>query len=88
MSKQAEFEFESLVDKDTIVQYLETITKGFKTGHISLATKGETILLDPNGLMKLEIEAKNKQSRSKILIKVSWKDTGRVSIQQELLSPQ
>ena len=88
MSKSNEFQFLSLVDQETIIKYLEALLDGFKSGHINLKAKEEAIILDPEGLMKLEIEAKNKQSRSKILIKVSWKDTGRVSIQPELLSPQ
>ncbi|OGG94703.1 MAG: hypothetical protein A2508_01920 [Candidatus Lambdaproteobacteria bacterium RIFOXYD12_FULL_49_8] len=86
MSKSNEFQFLSLVDQETIIKYLEALLDGFKSGHINLKAKEEAIILDPEGLMKLEIEAKNKGGRAKVQFKVSWKDHPKVVINQSDLN--
>lgn len=85
-SKAREFEYVTLVDKNSIVTYLETLAEGFKTGNLTLKSPESEILLDPDGLLKLEISAKNKSGRSKISLKVTWKNQPRVEINKDRLS--
>ncbi len=80
MSKAQEFDFTSMVDQQTIVQYLETLTKGFRQGQLTLASNGEKIILDPKGLIKLELTAKAKSKGSRLHLKLSWKESGKVAI--------
>ena len=87
MSKQSkEFEYSTLVDRNSIVTYLETIAEGFKNGTLTLKSPEADILLDPDGLLKLEMSAKNKSGRSKIVLKVSWKNQPRVEVNKDRLS--
>ncbi|MDT8447328.1 MAG: amphi-Trp domain-containing protein [bacterium] len=85
-NKTREFEYVTLVDKQSIVTYLETLAEGFKSGNLTLKSPESELLLDPDGLLKLEIAAKNKSGRSKISIKVSWKNQPRVEINKDRLS--
>lgn len=67
-----EFKHESLQDRETIVRYLNAIKDGFVKGRISLGSKEKKIVLEPRGLLDLEIRAKRKNNRVKISLKVSW----------------
>jgi len=87
MSKERkEFEYATLVDCNSIVSYLETLAEGFKNGTLALKSPDADITLDPEGLLKLELMAKNKSGRSKFALKVSWKNQPRVELNKERLS--
>ncbi len=68
-----EFKYESLQDRETIVKYLNALKDGFIKGKISLGNKEKKIVLEPKGLLSLEVRAKKKNDRVKIALKVSWK---------------
>lgn len=85
-NKTKEFEYVTLVDRTSIVAYLETLSQGFKSGNLTLKGQDSEILLDPDGLLKLELSAKNKNGRSKISFKVSWKNQPRVEVSKDRLS--
>jgi len=87
MSKERkEFDYATLVDRNSIVNYLETLTEGFKSGTLTLKSPDSDIVLDPDGLLKLELQAKNKGGRSKISLKVSWKNQPRIEVNKDRLS--
>jgi len=75
MSREpGEFRHESLQDCESIVKYLKALMEGFESGHLQLANGGEPIVLEPTGLLKLDLKARRKDDRNKLSIKVSWKD--------------
>ncbi len=68
------FEFESLQDSTMICNYLRSIIEGLESGKIRLATEGDEIVLNPEGLIKVVVKARKKPLSSKMTIKLSWKD--------------
>ena len=67
------FQHESIEDRDSIIQYLETLCDGFRKGSIEFSSGRETIVLKPSNLVHVEIKVKNEQQKSKLSLKVSWK---------------
>lgn len=76
-SSDKEFKHESYQDRDTILEYLKSITEGIEKGAISLGNQRERVELEPDGLLKFKIEAKRKADRSKLSLQVSWKHDSR-----------
>ena len=74
MKKEAtSFTHESWQDCQTIVGYLEALADGFAEGSLQLASNGREVVLDPQGLLKLDLKAGRGQYRSKVVLRVSWR---------------
>ncbi|QGY38640.1 amphi-Trp domain-containing protein [Pseudodesulfovibrio cashew] len=71
---EEKFVFDSLQDTDTIKDFLVSLTDGFERESITLSTNGDTIELNPNGLLSFTVKAKRKGAENKLSIKISWKD--------------
>lgn len=69
-----EFRHESLEDAETVKKYLDAINDGLGSGHISLGSHDEEIILTPKGLINLKIKAKKKKGESEVSLKLSWKE--------------
>lgn len=75
MSKSGdEFNYESLQDCDSIVKYLTALLDGFKTGRIIVGVKDKQIILEPQGLVKLEVEGERKDDKTKLRLKFQWRE--------------
>lgn len=89
METEKVFHHESVEDRDSIVKYLQTLCEGFRKQKIEFRSGQEKIVLKPAGLVSVEIKVKTKSNRSKISLKLDWKDrpgTGRsdsLSIQSD-----
>ena len=68
------FTHESLQDCDSIVAYLQALADGFKNGSLTLATKDEEVALHPHGLLRFRLEANRAAHRSRVILKVSWRE--------------
>ena len=77
MSNDGTFIHESLEDAASIVRYLEALLEGLRAGAIELEQEGESLSLHPHGLLSFEVKAKRKGDRSKIRIKLQWKEQVR-----------
>jgi len=70
-----EFKHESLQDNQSIVKYLEAIKDGFENGKLTLANgDSREMVLEPAGLLNLELKARSKDGRYKLSFKISWKE--------------
>ncbi len=69
-----EFEHDSLEDGESIVKYLTAIAEGFRMGRIELARGGEEVVLEPSGLLRLNIRARRRRGKVTVSFRVSWKD--------------
>jgi len=67
-----EFKHESIQDTELIIKYLDALTEGFKNGKLVFGTKLKKFILEPNGLLRLGINAKRKGKKVKISLKASW----------------
>ena len=75
MASDKEFQHESIQDRDTIIQYLNTFSQGFQKGEIEFRAGTDEIVIKPEGLIQMEVKAKNTGRKSKLTMKFSWKET-------------
>jgi len=73
MAKKKEFEHESLQDRDSLAQYLQTVTQGFQDGRLSVSSRGEDIALEPRGLIQFELRASQRSDRGRLTLRFTWK---------------
>ncbi len=69
-----DFRHESLQDCETIVRYINAISEGFQNGHLVLGNNGNDIVLEPWGMLKLDLKARRKDGKIKLSVKISWKE--------------
>jgi amphi-Trp domain-containing protein len=69
-----EFRFESMQDTGSIEKYLNALMDGFANGKIILGNQDQRMILEPDGLIKLEVKAKQKRDRVKLSLICSWKE--------------
>ena len=68
------FEHDSLQDPASIVEYLEALTQGFKSGRLLFCAGKKEMVLKPGKLLKFSVRAKRKDRSAKVTLKMSWKD--------------
>lgn len=83
--REEEFEHDSLQDNDTIVKYLTALAEGFRNGRIELTRGREEVVLEPSGLLRLNIKAKRRRGKVTVAFKVMWKDGGREPLDRPLV---
>jgi len=76
MTTEGRFAYESLQDAGTIAKYLQSMIDGFEKGNIALKSDQEELLLHPKGMVTFTVRAKKKDEKTKLTLKISWKDTG------------
>lgn len=74
MGKKQSFEHESLQDRESIVAYLETLTAGLRSGRVEIRQGEEELILEPDGLLTLGIRAVHKRDRTRLDLRISWRD--------------
>ncbi len=68
------FKHVSMQDSQSIIRYLEALAGGFKQGALLFSTDNKQLVLKPQGLIKLEVEAKRKDQQLKLNIKLRWNE--------------
>ena len=76
MANTQEFEHESIQDNETVGAYLESLIEGFRKGEIVLTSDDKQIELHPNNVLHFDLEAKKKGQKSKLTIKLTWRQSG------------
>ena len=74
MENNKDFQHESIEDRESIIKYLETLSDGFCKGKIEFRSGQDNIVLEPSGLIQIEIKVKNHSKKSKLSVKFVWKD--------------
>jgi len=85
-SNNKQFDYESYQDNDTIANYLSALIDGFKNGKISLQSKTGDIILNPNNLLQFSMKARQKDEKSKITIKIEWKNVKQKLFKENTIS--
>lgn len=84
MPSESIFKHASLQDCQTIIKYLEALHGGFAKGALLFSSDGKRLVLKPQGLIKLEVEAKRKDEQMKLTLKFRWSeeapDEGELSL--------
>jgi len=71
---KGEFKHESVQDKTSIVKYLNALSEGLQKGSLTFNNKDKDITLEPVGLIQLEVKVKRSESKTKINLKMGWKE--------------
>ncbi len=79
------FKHESLEDAESIVAYLQALAEGFAKGSVCLASNGNELRLEPDGLLRMRVEAKRDGDRTKVVMKVSWRNEDADTLEDEPL---
>ena len=74
MSADESFTHESLEDMQSIARYLQAVLDGLQRGKIELEQNDTRVELKPHGLISFRVKAKRKGERSKLSIKLSWRE--------------
>ena len=75
MSDAERFVHESIQDKRSIQQFFLTLVDGIENGRVTLSDENDQALLTPAELIRFSIKAKKKTGKSKLTLKLTWKDS-------------
>jgi amphi-Trp domain-containing protein len=75
VSELERFEHESIQDKQSIQQFLTELINGIEKGRIILSAEKDQAVLSPAELIRFSIKTKQKTGKSKLSIKLTWKDS-------------
>ena len=70
--RDREFRHQSLQDRETIVNYLMALVEGFKQGKLRVGSGEEELMLEPGGLLDLELHARRKGRQTRLSIRINW----------------
>ena len=74
MPNDEDFRHDSIQDGKSIARVLAALIEGFEKGHLDVGSGDHTVHLEPGGLLEVEVQAKRKNGRSKLVLKVAWRD--------------
>ena len=83
MSSEKEFRHESMQDRGSIVKYLKALSDGFERGELTFQKSSDHIILNPDGLIQLEIKAHRKPEKSRLTLKFSWKEKTNLKLDKD-----
>ncbi|MFO7717397.1 MAG: amphi-Trp domain-containing protein [Desulfohalobium sp.] len=69
------FDYESLQDTQSIAKYLRALIEALENKRLVFSSDDEEIVLTPEDIVKFAVKANKKNGKSKLSIKISWKDT-------------
>jgi amphi-Trp domain-containing protein len=78
-----DFKHESLQDRESIVKYINALREGFESGQLVLGNNGNRIILEPAGMIKLDLKAKRKDGRIKLTVKINWREKSEEEKEEE-----
>jgi|GEM_PF-6879025 len=81
---EKEIEFEAMLPRDKVIDYLQDFIKSYKEGKIFVQSGERTVELKPEDQVKVEAEAKQSESKGKFSLKLSWKKVAEERDQPEL----
>jgi amphi-Trp domain-containing protein len=84
-SSKGEFKHESVQDRISIVKYLAAVCEGIQQGRLTFNDDDREIVLEPIGLLNLELKAKRSDNKTKLALKLSWQDKNGVKDNGELV---
>jgi len=72
--KRKSFEHESIQDCASVLAYLRALTAGIEQGRLILREGQEEFVLEPEGLLTLNVRASRKRNRRRLDLRLSWRD--------------
>ncbi|WP_291323307.1 amphi-Trp domain-containing protein [Desulfonatronospira sp.] len=85
MSKN-ELKFKAVLEKDQILEHLESLMHALKEGRINVQHADQTLSLAPAENLKLELKAEVKGNKEKLELEISWSEEMEATSQAGELS--
>lgn len=73
-SSSNRFKHESLEDSKSIVKYLQALQEGFEKEALLFASDNRRLVVNPSGLINMEVEAKRKGDDIKLTLHFRWSE--------------
>ena len=73
MAESREFVFEAVASRAEAADVLRRVADGLRAGGLSLTMGDESIRVAPEGEVSMDVEARQKRTKSTIEISISWK---------------
>ena len=74
-AREGKFNYESVQDVRSLVEYLRALADGFEKGSMRFARKDLELVLSPKGLVGFAVEAKARDGRMKLGLKFAWRES-------------
>lgn len=94
MSKK-EAQLKATMDLPRAIAYLEDLAKSLKAGKVCVTNCDKTVTLNPEKLVKLDLEAVQKDDRESLSLEISWRkhretvaDDGEVRLTISAVEPK
>jgi len=75
MTESEKFDYESIQDRQSIRKFFEVFIEGLEKGSIVLSSENDSVVLSPSELIQFAVKTKKKDGKSRISIKLNWKDS-------------
>jgi amphi-Trp domain-containing protein len=74
------FRHESLQDKESIGKYLNALSDGFLNGRLHFSWQDKQLLLEPQSLIRFELETKKEDGEVKMSLRFRWEEPSESSM--------
>lgn len=89
MSKNKEkFAYDSYQDCETITRHLRALADGLESGQLRLASDDRELVLEPQGMLRLHLRAHCSDARSRLALKITWRNNNHADSVDAHLSIQ
>lgn len=68
-----EIEFEGAMGREVVAGYLEKVIEGLRSGTVAVHRGGEALALHPEEVVRVEVEARQKEQKESLAIKLRWR---------------
>jgi amphi-Trp domain-containing protein len=84
--QKEEFEFSTFAEPHIVAEYLESLASALRNGTVRLTSGGEEMYLTPEGAIELDVEAKKKEGKAKLVLKLSWEKKAEMTAEPLLIT--
>lgn len=75
------FRHESLQDRESIGKYLNALSDGFQNGRLHFSWKDKRLVLEPQSLIKFDLETSKKDGEVKMTLRFRWEEPSEGSLE-------
>jgi amphi-Trp domain-containing protein len=79
-SKKIEVSFEGQMERNAIINYLESLLEGLKNGVINIQHGAQQVTLHPKDVINLGMKVKQKEKKDTVSIELKWKNQPEISV--------
>lgn len=73
-SREGKFSYQSVQDAKSLARYLRALADGIEQGSLAFERKDTRLVMSPTGLVGISVEAKGKDGRMKLGVKMAWRE--------------